>query len=129
MKTTSGIYRIKNLETGEIYIGKAVNLNKRKWNHIGALRRGNHSSRKLQKDFDKYGKDSFEFETLIEIKDPTQLRYYEWYLWDRLEPEYNIYPVKLGHDVTVNDEVENYLEKEIKKSAPELAQEILDRSR
>jgi group I intron endonuclease len=54
----SGVYRI-NVGNGRFYIGSAVNLSKRKWNHLSALRSGRHYNSILQNSFDKYGEFDF----------------------------------------------------------------------
>jgi group I intron endonuclease len=64
----AGIYRIV-VERGDMarkfYIGQASNLERRKYSHFGALRRGDHFNTLLQKAFLKYGEGAFSFEILI----------------------------------------------------------------
>lgn len=55
---TSGIYMIKNLFNGKIYIGKSNNVSGRSSAHFKLLRSGNHSNKLLQDDFNLY-KDYF----------------------------------------------------------------------
>ena len=56
---THGIYRIRNTETNDSYIGSAKKLNTR-WNgHVYCLRKGIHHSPHLQHSWDKYGADKF----------------------------------------------------------------------
>jgi group I intron endonuclease len=60
----SGIYQISNLIDGKLYIGSAVCIRKR-WNHHkGLLRRGRHVNKHLQKAWNKYGEDNFNFEVV-----------------------------------------------------------------
>lgn len=51
----SCIYKIESISTSRIYIGSAINFNKRKSGHICSLKKGKHHSHKLQNHFLKYG--------------------------------------------------------------------------
>ncbi len=64
-KMKSGIYIIKNLINGKIYIGSAVNLDRRLKYHCWALRRGVHRNIHLQRAWDKDGKAAFVFEEYL----------------------------------------------------------------
>lgn len=57
----SGIYQIICKPTGKVYVGSAVWLAKRKRHHREALLAGRHHSQYLQKAWNKYGPDAFEF--------------------------------------------------------------------
>lgn len=57
------IYRITNKVTGQHYIGQTVDINRRKRTHFNSLKKQNHDNPKLQASWDKYGEDSFEFES------------------------------------------------------------------
>jgi len=59
-----GIYGIKNKVNGKIYIGQSVQIRKRKTRHFYELRHGKHRNQHLQKSFDQYGENNFEFITL-----------------------------------------------------------------
>lgn len=61
---SSGIYSIKNIINGKVYIGKSTHLYRRKYQHFTALKKGKHSNTYLQASFDKYKFDSFIFEVL-----------------------------------------------------------------
>lgn len=60
-KKISGIYQIKNLVNGKVYIGSSVDIKSRWRNHLSKLRNNKHHSRHLQRAWDKYGENSFEF--------------------------------------------------------------------
>lgn len=60
----SGVYQIRCLPTGKIYIGSAVNLRARWQQHRWSLRRGNHRNVHLQAAWNKYGEENFEFSVL-----------------------------------------------------------------
>lgn len=48
-----GIYCIKNKITGDIYVGSAVSMKKRKHRHFSSLRKNIHHSAYLQRAFKK----------------------------------------------------------------------------
>ena len=60
----SGIYSITNVENGKMYIGSAVDLNKRKALHLSTLKNKTHHNYFLQKDFNDYGEKNFNFEII-----------------------------------------------------------------
>lgn len=76
---TSGIYRIYCKSEDKSYIGKSINIEERWKQHLYELKKGNHINNKLQKVFNKYGKDNFEFSILKEIDDYHEIAYYESY--------------------------------------------------
>lgn len=59
----SGIYIIKNKINKKVYIGSAYNINRRISNHLNSLKKGKDSPL-LQKDWNKFGEESFTFEIL-----------------------------------------------------------------
>lgn len=87
MKT--GIYCIKNLLNGKLYVGSSVDLNKRKREHFYYLRHGSHHSTYLQRSYNKYGKSNFEFFILEYCEKDNLLKREQHYL-DVLSPRYNI---------------------------------------
>jgi group I intron endonuclease len=70
---TSGIYQIRCMPTGKIYIGSAVDLRERWEHHRQSLRRGDHRNLHLQNAWDKYGEASFEFSVLELVDVPALL--------------------------------------------------------
>lgn len=60
----SGVYQIRCLPNGKIYIGSTVDLRARWASHRWRLRRGNHCNPYLQQAWRKYGEDNFEFTVL-----------------------------------------------------------------
>jgi group I intron endonuclease len=69
----SGIYCIKNKTNGKVYVGSAVNLQKRRNTHFRILRNGNHANAPLQYAWKKYQESSFEFVVLEFVDDPQLL--------------------------------------------------------
>lgn len=81
----SGIYKITNLNNGKFYIGSAVRINRR-WNvHRSQLRSGKHHSIALQRAWNKYGEDAFEF-SVVEYVDREHLLTVEQEYIDKLNP-------------------------------------------
>lgn len=73
MKTCNGIYRIKNIINGWVYIGQTFSgFQKRCWQHRWKLRMGVHDNKPLQADWNKYGEQYFEFE-VVEVIDDERL--------------------------------------------------------
>lgn len=64
----SGIYIILNRVTGKFYLGSAVDLKGRWYNHTNDLRRGVHANFHLQAAWNKYGEANFKFEVLEIVK-------------------------------------------------------------
>ena len=89
-----GIYQIKNLVNGKVYIGSAVNFKNRFKTHKCLLKLNSHHSKHLQNAWNKYGEDNFKFEICEVLEfDEDLLRVEQYYLdffepWDR-EVGYN----------------------------------------
>lgn len=83
-----GIYAIKNTVNGKIYIGSTNNYTRRKWEHLARLRSDNHGNEYLQRSWNKYGEDAFEFIFLYEVED--ELLAHEQKCVDVFAPEYNM---------------------------------------
>jgi len=69
-----GVYKIINKIDGKIYIGSSLDLKRRFKEHKSHLKRDKHCNRYLQRAWNKYGEDNFEFIILnsfesIECKD------------------------------------------------------------
>jgi len=60
----SGVYKIKNLVSGKLYVGSAVDITSRFKVHRSALNFDRHHNDYLKKSWDKYGEDSFVFEVI-----------------------------------------------------------------
>ena len=87
----NGIYQIRNLVNSKIYIGSAAGKGfNNRWNlHLSDLKKNKHHSPKLQNAWNKYGEESFVFETLFYC-DPDNCIMYEQIYLDYYKPEYNI---------------------------------------
>ena len=63
----AGIYKIINIVNNKEYIGSSLNMPRRHYDHLSHLRRNTHHSKKLQASYNKYGEESFVFETIEKI--------------------------------------------------------------
>lgn len=66
--TPMGVYQIKNLVTGKIFIGGSKNLQARINRHKFELKFGSEAIKELQEDYNKYGEENFTFEIIDELK-------------------------------------------------------------
>ena len=64
-----GIFRIKNLINGKIFIGRGTNVQGKINSHKFQLEQGSHPNSVLQKDFKESGSKNFSFE-VIDYLDP-----------------------------------------------------------
>lgn len=70
----SGIYQIRCIPTGKIYIGSSKDIASRWRKHRYALRMGYHCASQLQQDWQLYGRSAFVFSILEQVSpEPTRL--------------------------------------------------------
>lgn len=62
----SGIYKIECLVNGKVYIGQSINIKQRCGAHFSNLKNNRHDNIRLQRAYNKYGKDNFIFEIIEE---------------------------------------------------------------
>ena len=72
ISSKAGIYKIKNTENNKCYIGSAISLKRRAYEHFSALRANRHFNFHLQSSFNIHGEPKFIFEVL-EICDQNML--------------------------------------------------------
>lgn len=85
----SGIYVIRHIESGRVYVGSSVRFSRRWAAHLRALGRGAHHSRVLQRAWVKYGARAFAFEIVERVDDSTMLLQREQHWIDTLRPAFN----------------------------------------
>ena len=90
MEIKSGVYCIKNLVNGKKYIGSSINVFKRKNRHFSELKNLKHKNIKLQRSFNKHGRDNFIFYVIELVEDKNNLIIREQYYINKEKPEYNI---------------------------------------
>ncbi|HEX5083660.1 MAG TPA: GIY-YIG nuclease family protein, partial [Blastocatellia bacterium] len=93
----SGVYQIRCNTNGKIYIGSAVNMPVRWAEHGRSLRQGVHRNKHLQKAWNKYGEENFEF-TVLDYVTPAFLLRAEQQWIDKSQCTdkkigFNIYPI------------------------------------
>lgn len=82
----SGIYKITNLVNGKCYVGSSVNIKVRFYTHKSQLKHNKHDNRHLQAAYNKYGVNSFQYETLEECaRDKQALEEREQYYMDTFQ--------------------------------------------
>ena len=94
----TGVYQIYNLVNKKSYIGSTKQSFKiRMKHHLNSLKRGDHKNLHLQRAWDKYGEENFEF-SILEICDKKDTYAVEQrYLDERdIENSYNINPNATG---------------------------------
>ena len=86
----SGIYKISFNGSSKFYIGSAVNLNKRRINHLSDLRKERHPNTIMQRMFNKYGEMNFIFEVIENVSSEHDLINREQFYINTLMPTINI---------------------------------------
>jgi len=81
----SGIYHIYNRITGKSYVGSAISLRKRWIDHRNLLLKNQHHSIKLQRSWNKHGKDAFEYLILEYVENPEDLIVREQFWIDKMK--------------------------------------------
>lgn len=85
----SGVYIIKNKVNNCCYIGGSIDIKGRWRRHKSELKRGTHHSKILQRAWDEYKEDNFEF-SIIELCEEKELTEKEQEYLDKLNPSYNV---------------------------------------
>lgn len=89
-----GIYSITNIVTGDKYIGQTRVNFKDRWNHhVGDLKNNRHKNEILQRAWNKYGKNAFEFKAVhicdeLDILNDLEIYYIKKY--DTFNNGYNL---------------------------------------
>jgi len=131
MKKQSGIYKIVDLK-GRIYVGSAMDLNRRCNSHFATLRNGKHYNKKLLNVFSKYGESSLTFE-IIEYCNVEDLIIREQFYIDLLNPFFNnclVAGSPLGYKHSDETKRKHSLSRTgIKKHSDEFKNELAERNK
>lgn len=117
-----GVYQIKNLQNGKIYIGSTImSFLKRFYHHQSMLRVGKHKNNYLQNSFNKYGEDNFEF-SILEVCSKENCLEREQYYIDKFEvidknKGYNINPLASGTSNMSKETIEKRRQTMLRKYA------------
>ena len=68
MEKISGVYQIINIVNSKCYVGSAVDVYHRWWQHKNNLNKRCHANRHLQSAWLKYGESNFKFEVLEKVQ-------------------------------------------------------------
>jgi len=85
----NAIYKMKNLITGDFYIGSSTTYDYRRWMHIHLCRKQKHHNAVIQEAWNTYGEGAFVFGIVEEVKDTKNLLEREQFYLDTLLPKYN----------------------------------------
>jgi len=128
------VYQITNISNNKIYIGSTIIPYNRLLMHYRSLNRGDHENIYLQRAWNKYGKDNFEFEILDKIVFKEQSKDYrveytrtreQFYLNDKLKADndlnyfksngYNMRPDAFSPEgCEISEKAKNRLKKEFR---------------
>lgn len=93
----SGVYQIRNITNGKLYVGSANNLWRRKnKEHFKFLRENRHENTYLQHAFNLNGEENFVFEVIEFCKEKDLLNVEQYWLdifYDKQQMCYNINPI------------------------------------
>lgn len=123
-KLDSGIYQIVNLINDTRYIGSATNLSLREKQHDICLKGNRHHNSYLQRAYNKYGKENFEFQIILYC-DKKDLIFYEQIainIFDFKTELYNISPTA-GNTLGVKFSIESKKNMSIKRKGIKLSPE------
>ncbi len=63
--SVAGVYTIIHVASGKTYVGEALNIRTRWSGHFSCLQKGNHNNYYLQRSWNKYGAEAFEFKIFL----------------------------------------------------------------
>ena len=86
-ESRSGIYAITNIKSGKVYIGSTIDFEKRWGEHRRGLHRGDYTNPHLQRSYNKYGIDVFEFSILEYVDNIKNLTKVEQFWMDKYREE------------------------------------------
>lgn len=89
----SAIYAIVNNVTRDMYVGSAVAVSRRWRAHRNLLTKQRHYNTRLQRAYDKYGANTFDWEVIQFIDDKSKLIQQEQFWIDFFNPSYNGRPI------------------------------------
>lgn len=130
----SGIYVILNTKTNKHYVGSAVDFEKRWKRHFTDLDKGVHHSIKLQRSYDKHGKDAFVCKVIEELPYEKSLIIERENYWitkyNSKEHGYNIADASFGDTLSNHPkkkEIVSKISKSIKENNSKLSKDEMNK--
>src|SRR5258708_19912343 len=80
MEIICGIYAIENKINKKLYIGYSADIKKRWRYHLSYLEKNNHQNTYLQRSWNKYGKNNFEFYIIEECSRDLLIQKEKYYI-------------------------------------------------
>ena len=117
----SGIYCIENIITNKKYIGQSIDVDERWRKHISELNHNYHHNDYLQKAWNKYGEDNFEFIIYKECSTEEESQDLEQYFIDNYKDViYNVSNnARLGGDLLTDNPNRDEIIKKITSAVKE----------
>jgi len=91
-----GVYQIRNIVNGKLYVGSSTDIHTRWQSHKCRLRRNKHRSPHLQQSWNMYGELNFSFEVIEVIADKKNILMREQYWIDKCMSALNSYGYNLS---------------------------------
>lgn len=124
-----GVYAIRHIATGREYIGSTNRFSKRSWTHVADLKAGRHHSAYLQRAWNKYGEEAFEFVILEVIDDDSLLLEHEQRWLDDSDPAFNMTTCakapRRGYKMTEEERAAHT--RRMRKAGPKIAETLRGR--
>lgn len=117
MIVLQGIYEIRNKINGKRYIGRSKDIERRKIEHLTMLENGIHHSTKLQRAWNKYGADNFEFNIVEDVKNKKMLHSKECKYMKQFDSMLN------GYNMIAPEDTKQLTKKELKQIKKKLLDE------
>lgn len=121
-----GIYGIKNLINNKMYIGQAIDIYRRWKEHTTDLNKGIHYNLHLQRSWNLYGQDNFEF-LILEICSEDELNSKEMFYVEQFDAYKNGYNQTCGGDGSLGYKHSQDVIKKMTKIQIERFQDIRNR--
>lgn len=99
----TGIYQIKNLKTGKIYIGSTNDFSGRETQHFSKLEKRQHVNQKLQSDYNVYGKNNFKFSIVEYTLDSERYKREQFWINYYKKNSYNVATAHRNNKTTKNE--------------------------
>ena len=126
---TGGVYEIRNITNGKVYIGQTARFAHRWSVHRASLRGNKHHSSHLQRAWNFYGEDAFAFR-ILEVVDPYTIEKaceVEQRYMDSVKPEYNVSMLSGGSRIGLNSTTEHIDNMKAAFSRPEVQAKLAQR--